>query len=191
MTRIAATLARTLIGASAALALVGVATAEAQAGIQSNIATVTLNARKNPVISLTAAQSALTLAGGITDNSAANQFPALGVTLNWTLTGGSSLQLVGWFGTAAQALANGTNFIPSSRIEGKLSTASAWSAFTGAAVAGVGVAGSSLVLENIGLTGNLTNTASRSIDLRLNLAGAAATVAGDYTGTLNLRAVVQ
>ena len=192
MTRFASTLARTLIGASAALALVGISSAEAQAGTQSNIASVTLNARKNPVISLTTVQGSLTLPGGITDNSAANQFPVLGVNLDWTLTGGSSLQLVGYFNTGAQALANGTNYIPSSRIEGKLSTAATWSAFTGAAVGTAGVAGSSLVLESIALSStNFTSTASRSIDLRLNLAGAPATVAGDYTGTLNLRAIVQ
>lgn len=192
MTRFAKILTRTLVGATAALALVGTQSAEAQVGTQSNAVTVTLTARKNPIITLTAASSALNLTGGITDNSAANQFPALALNLDWTLTGGSSLQLVGWFANGAQALANGTNFIPSSRVEGRLSTASTWNAFTAGAVGGVGVAGSSLVLENIALTAaNLTGTAARSVDLRLNLVGAPVTVAGDYVGTLNLRAVVQ
>ncbi len=192
MTRFASTLSRTLLGAGAALALVGPSSAEAQVGTQSNAVTVALTATKNATISLTAASSALALTGGIVDNSNANQFPPLNVTLDWTLLSGSSLQLVGWFGTGTQALANGTNFIPSSRVEGKLSTAATWSPFSGAAVGGTGVAGSSLVLENIALSAaNLTSTATRTVDLRLNLAGAPNTVAGDYTGTLNLRAVVQ
>lgn len=192
MTRFAKILSRTLVGTAAALALVGTQSAEAQVGTQSNAVTVTLTARKNPVITLTAASAALALTGGIADNSAANQFPQLALNLDWTLTGGSSLQLVGWFANGAQALANGTNFIPSSRVEGRLSTAATWNAFTGAAVGGVGVAGSSLVLDNIPLTAaNLTGTAARAVDLRLNLVGAPVTVAGDYVGTLNLRAVVQ
>lgn len=191
MTRFAKVLSRTLVGAAAALALVGTQSAEAQVGTQSNAVTVTLTARKNPVITLTAASSALNLTGGITDNSLANQFPALALNLDWTLTGGSSLQLVGWFANGAQALANGTNFIPSSRVEGRVGAA-AFAPFTSGPVGGVGVAGSSLVLDNIALTAaNLTGTAARSVDLRLNLVGAPVTVAGDYVGTLNLRAVVQ
>ncbi len=189
MDRFTSLATRALVGA-AVLVLASTSVGQAQVGTLSNSAAVTLNARKNPIITLTTTQSALTLAGGITDGSAANQFPALNVGLNWTLTGGSSLQLVGWFANGAQALANGTNYIPSSLIEGKLSTASTWNAFNGNAVGGVGAAGSSLVLENIALAGNLTNTVSRTVDLRLNLVGQT-TVAGDYTGTLNLRAVVQ
>jgi hypothetical protein len=189
-----ASLLRALAGA-AALAAVASGNAAAQAGVASNPVTVTLNATKQPVISLTATASSLTLPGGITDNSNANVFPSLPVTLDWTLTGGSTLSLVGWFATPASALANGTATIPSSRVEGKLSTSATWSAFTGNAVTAgantAGVAGGSLVFDNIALAGNLTNSANRSLDLRLNLAGFGPTVAGDYTGTLNLRAIVQ
>lgn len=185
-----ASLLRALAGA-AALAAVVTGDAAAQAGTLSNQVAVTLTATKQPVIALTAAQTALTLPGGIADNSDANVFPQLGVNLDWTLTGGSTLSLVGWFASPTSALANGTATIPSSRVEGKLSTQTAWAAFTGAGIGVAGAAGGSLVFDNIALAGNLTSSASRSLDLRLNLAGFPNTVAGDYTGTLNLRAIVQ
>lgn len=181
---------RALAGA-AVLAAAASGDAVAQAGITSNPVTVTLNATKQPVISLSATASSLTLPGGIADNSDANVFPTLPVTLDWTLTGGSTLSLVGWFASPTSALANGTATIPSSRVEGKLATATTWSPFTGAGIGVAGAAGGSLVFDNIALAGNLTSSASRSLDLRLNLAGFPNTVAGDYTGTLNLRAIVQ
>jgi hypothetical protein len=186
-------LPRWMTGATmAALMLGGARSASAQAGTTSNLATVTLNATKNPTITITASTAALTLAGGITDASAANQFPALSVTTNWTLTGGANISLVGYFSNAAQALANGTNFIPTTFVEGKLTSSATWQPFTGAAVGGVGTAGGSLSFWSQALTaGTLTGTRTDPLDLRLNLTSAPATIAGTYTGTLNLRAVVQ
>jgi hypothetical protein len=175
-----------------ALALGTAGSAFAQAGTQSNLATVTLNAAKAPTISIAASAATLTLAAGITDNSAANQFPALSVTTNWTLGSGASLTLVGYFSNAAQALANGTNFIPTANVQGKLSTSATWNTFNGAAVGGVGTAGASLALWSQALTAaTLTGTRTDGIDLRLNLVGFPNTIAGTYTGVLNLRAVVQ
>lgn len=187
------TMRRLLGGATVlALALGSARSAYAQAGTQSNIATVTLNATKAPTITVNASAATLNLASNIADNSNANQFPALSVTTGWTLTGGANLTLVGYFSNAAQALANGTNFIPTANVEGKLSTSATWNAFTGAAVGGVGTAGASLSLWTQALTAaTLTGTRTDGIDLRLNLVGFPNTVAGTYTGVLNLRAVVQ
>lgn len=176
--------------AAAVLALTGARDAAAQAGTLSGVSTVALNAVRASTITITPAAGSLNLAS-ITDNSVANQFPDLGVTTAWTLTGGANISLVGYFSTPAQALANGTNFIPSSRVEGKLAPGATWGAFTANAVGAAGAAGGTLTLWQQALTA-ATNTSTRTdvVQVRLNLLGAT-TVAGTYAGTLNLRAVVQ
>lgn len=171
------------------LSLAGAAVAEAQANLTSNTATVTLNATKNSTLTVSPTSANATLAS-ITDNSTANNFTPVNVTTDWNLTGGTSVNLVGWFGTPAQALANGTNYIPSSRVEGRVG-ATAYAAFTGAALGTVGVAGGSLVLFSQAVSAaNYQSNRTDQLDLRLDLTGAT-TVAGSYTGTLNLQAIVQ
>jgi hypothetical protein len=126
----------------------------------------------------------------ITDNSAANDFTPVSLTTAWDLTAGSSVRLIGWFATPAQALANGANFIPSSKVLGRVG-ATAYAPFTGAAVGGVGVAGGSLQLFNQAVAAaNYFGSRTDQLDLRLDLTGTT-TLAGDYLGTLNVQAVVQ
>ncbi len=177
-----------LLGATALL-LIGAGNARAQVGLTSNVATVALSATKAATLSVSPSASTATLAS-ITDGSNANDFGPVSLTTSWNLTAGSSVRLIGWFGTPAQALANGTDYIPSSKIEGRVG-ATAYAPFTGAAVAGVGVAGGSLQLfnESVG-AGTRFGSRTDQLDLRLDLTGTT-TVAGDYTGTLNLQAVVQ
>ena len=85
---------------------------------------------------------------------------------------------------------NGTDAIPSSKVEGRVNAA-AYVPFTGAAVGGVGVAGGSLQLfsQAVG-AGTFLGSRTDQLDLRLDLTGTT-TLAGDYTGTLNLQAIVQ
>jgi hypothetical protein len=177
-----------LAGATALL-LVSVSPLMAQVGLTSNVATVSLTATKNATLSVTPSVGTATLAS-ITDDSNANDFTPVSVTTAWNLTAGSSVRLVGWFGTPAQALANGTDFIPSSKVEGRVN-ATAYAPFTGNAVGGVGVAGGSLQLfsQSVG-AGSFFGSRIDQLDLRLDLTGTT-TLAGDYTGTLNLQAVVQ
>lgn len=177
-----------LLGATVLL-LIGANNARAQVGLTSNLATVALTATKAATLSVTPTASVATLAS-ITDGSNANVFNPVSLTTAWNLTAGSSVQLVGWFGTPAQALANGTDFIPSSKVEGRVGAA-AYGPFTGAPVGAVGVAGGSLVLfsQSVG-AGTRFGTRTDQLDLRLDLTGTT-TLAGDYTGTLNLQAVVQ
>jgi hypothetical protein len=112
------------------------------------------------------------------------------VTATWALTGGTTLNLVGWFTTPAQALVNGANFIPSSKVEGRVG-ANPFAAFSNGAVGSVGVASGSLTLYSQNVTaGNISGFRTDPLDLRLNLTGAS-TIAGSYTGTLNLQAIVQ
>ena len=177
-----------LLGATALL-LVGVSNAHAQVGLTSNVATVALTATKAATLSVTPAASVATLAS-ITDGSNANVFTPVSLTTDWNLSTGSSVAVVGWFGTPAQALANGTDFIPSSKVEGRVN-ATAYAPFTGAPVGAVGVAGGSLQLfsQAVG-AGTYFGTRTDLLNLRLDLTGTT-TMAGDYTGTLNLQAIVQ
>jgi hypothetical protein len=185
-----ALLKKVLVGTSALL-LVGTSSAMAQVGLTSNVATVDLTATKNATLTVSPSTSTATLAS-ITDNdnSSANNFTAVSLTTAWNLTAGSSVRLIGWFATPAQALVNGSDFIPSSKVEGRVG-ATAYAPFTSAAVGGVGVAGGSLQLfsQAVG-TGSYFGNRTDQLDLRLNTLGIT-TIAGDYTGTLNLQAIVQ
>jgi len=177
------------LAAAATLVLLGSTTAAAQVGLPSNIATVALTATKAATLTVTPSVGTATLAN-ITDNSNVNNFTPVSVTTDWNLTGGSSVRLIGWFATPAQALVNGPDFIPSSKVEGRLN-ATAYAAFTSGAVGGIGVAAGSLQLFNQAVgAGTYFGTRTDQLDLRLNLVGTT-TMAGNYTGTLNLQAVVQ
>jgi hypothetical protein len=176
--------------AAAALALALTSTAQAQVGLTSNTATVTLNATKLSTLTVSPTTATTSIAS-ITDNSLANQFPDVGLTTAWNLTAGTSVNLIGWFTTPASALANGAAVIPSSKVEGGINNAG-WTAFTGGAVGGVGVAGGSLQLFNQAVAvANYLGSRTDQLNLRLNLVGFPTTSAGTYTGTLNVQAVVQ
>ncbi len=176
-----------LVGATALL-LIGANTARAQVGMTSNLATVALTATKAATLTVTPAASVATLAS-ITDGSNANVFTPVSLTTAWNLTAGSSVRLVGWFGTPAQALANWTDFIPSSKVEGRVN-ATAYAPFTGAPVGTVGVAGGTLQLFNQSIAASFYGSRTDQLDLRLDLTGTT-TMAVTYTGTLNLQAIVQ
>ena len=180
---------RKILAGFTAMLLVGASSASAQVGLTSNVATVALTATKNATLTVTPNASTATLAS-ITDNSTANDFSPVSLTTAWNLTAGSSVRLIGWFATPAQALANGTDFIPSSKVEGRVGAA-AYAPFTSGAVGGLGVAGGSLQLFSEAVAvGSFLGSRTDQLDLRLDLTGTT-TVAGDYTGTLNLQAVVQ
>jgi hypothetical protein len=179
---------KALTGATALL-LVGSSSALAQVGLTSNTATVALTATKAATLTVSPNASMATLAS-ITDNSNANNFTPVSLTTAWNLTAGSSVRLIGWFATPGQALVNGTDFIPSSKVEGRVGIA-AYAPFSAAAVGGVGVAGGSLQLFTQAVAaGSFLGTRTDQLDLRLNLVGTS-TLAGDYLGTLNLQAIVQ
>jgi hypothetical protein len=180
---------RALAGA-VALALALASTAEAQVGLTSNTANVTLNATKLSTLTVSPSVATATLAS-ITDNSNVNDFSNVNLTTDWNLTAGTSVNLIGWFATPAQALVNGTALIPSANVEGGIN-GGGFSPFTGAAVGGVGVAGGSLQLFSQAVAAaNYLSTRTDVLNLRLNLVGFPTTSAGLYTGTLNVQAVVQ
>jgi hypothetical protein len=178
-----------VLAGSSALVLLSAGVAQGQVGLTSNVATVALTATKAATLTVSPNASTATLAS-ITDNSNVNNFTPVSLTTAWNLTAGSSVRLIGWFATPAQALANGTDLIPSSKVEGRVGAA-AYAPFTSGAVGGVGVAGGSLQLfsQAVG-AGSYFGSRTDQLDLRLDLTGTT-TLAGDYTGTLNLQAVVQ
>jgi hypothetical protein len=178
-----------VVAAFAVLFLASGSHLAAQVGLTSNVEMISLTATKNATLSVTPNVGTATLAS-ITDNSNANDFSPVSLTTAWNLSAGSSVRLIGWFATPAQALANAGDFIPSSKVEGRVG-ATAYAPFTGGAVGGVGVAGGSLQLfsQNVG-AGSYFGSRVDQLDLRLDLTGTT-TLAGDYTGTLNLQAIVQ
>lgn len=170
-----------------ALALVA-GSAEAQVGTLSNgPVTVTLNATQASTLTLTTSVASVniaSIAAGTTTN-----FPSLNVTAAWNLTAGTTIRLVGWFATPAAALTSGANNIASARVLGRTGAA-AYAPFTGAVSSGLGVAGGTQQLWSVNAT-PLNSTATTNLDLQLDYTGQPSPNAGTYTGTLNLRAIVQ
>jgi hypothetical protein len=180
--------------AAALFTLAVLPVAQAQSN-PSNVATVSLTATKKENLSLSGvtASASLVAASGIADSSTANDFTPISVTTNWNLKTSTSVTLVGYFADPANALVNGANAITSAQVEGKLSTdpVGSYAAFTGPAVGTAGVAGATHAFWNQAVSGaTLKSNRTDVLNLRLNMTNAYA-VAGDYTGTLNLRAIAQ
>ena len=171
-------------GSLLALAALALVATTAQAQILSNSPTVTLNATQLATLTVTLSTPSVSVPS---INVGATNFPAVNVTTDWNLGTAGTLQLVGWFLTPTAALTDGTNNIPSSSVRGQVN-GGAYTPFTGAAVGGVGVAGGSLSLFSAAVGVGIGNRTD-ALNLQLNLA--AAPPAGAYTGTLNLRAIVQ
>lgn len=170
-----------------ALALVA-SSAQAQVGTLSNgPVTVTLNATQAATLAISTSAASTSIASinaGTTTN-----FPSINVTATWNLTAGTNIVLVGWFATPASALTGTGGNIASARVLGRTGAA-AYGAFTGAAVAGLGVAGGTRQLWSVAAT-PLNSTATTNLDLQLDYTGQPSPNAGAYSGTLNLRAIVQ
>ena len=192
MTRLRS-LTRPLTLAAAALALTA-GTATAQAGLLSTVQTVSINATKATSLTVTINSGATQTLATLNDNAVNSFTTPVNITTAWDINpSASSVSLVAYFTTAAQALANGTDYIASSLVKGRVTTGTptSFTAFTGNAVGGAGSAGGSLTLFTQAITG-LNKQANRTdnLDLQIDLTGQTAT-ASTYTGTLNLRAVTQ
>jgi hypothetical protein len=133
---------------------------------------------------------------GITDN-AVNNFPSpVVIQTAWNLKPGqtNSVNLVAYFSLPAQAMVGGSTLIPSSRVRGRMTTGlpTTFTALTQNGVGGVGVAGGSLQLFSVNISGaNKNASRTDNLDLQLDLVGFPALPAGNYAGVLNIRAVTQ
>lgn len=157
----------------------------AAAQLTSNTPTVTLNATQQETLTLT--PSAGSTNAGPINPTGVTAFTPLNMTLDWNLGTAATVDVVGWFNNPAAALTSGGNNIPTSNVEGRTG-ANPFAPFVNNGVAGTGVVGASLNLWQVAAATGV-GTASSQLDLQLNLASAPP--AGAYTGTLNLRAVVQ
>jgi hypothetical protein len=162
----------------------------AQPGVVANISQIALSATQPSTLTVAASGSPVITA--IADNALNNFSSAVNITTSWNLASGGTVQLVGYFAAPAQALSTGTDHIPSTRVEGQLGAVGTFLPFNGSAVGGAGTAGGTLLLFSQVLSAaTMTSTRTDMLNLRLNLVGFGAVPAGGYTGTLNLRAVVQ
>jgi hypothetical protein len=182
----------TLVAALAVTARVG----SAQSGLLSNTATVTINATKPTALSITINSGGTQTLASLTDNAANNFSTPVNITTAWDINpSAAAVVVVGYFSTPAQALANGTDYIASSLVKGRLGAAGAFNPFSGGVVNGgaasVGVAGGTLQLFSQNINGtNKKSSRTDDLHLQIDLTGQTAT-AGTYAGTLNLRAITQ
>jgi hypothetical protein len=172
------------------------ATASAQSGLLSGTATVSLSATKTTSLTVTINSGASQTLASLTDNAVNSFATPVNITTSWDINpSAAGVVLAGYFSNPAQALANGTDYIASSLVKGRLGSVGAFSPFTGAVVNGgassIGVAGGTLTLFSQSVNGT-NKKANRTDDLylQIDLTGQTAT-AGTYTGTLNLRAITQ
>lgn len=186
---------RSFRGAAVA-SLVAAGAASAQSGLLSNTATVTINATKQASLTVTINSGGIQTLAALTDNAVNNFATPVNITTAWDINpSAAAVVLAGYFTTPTQALANGSNFIVSSLIRGRMGVAGAFNPFTGGVVNGgsstVGVAGGTLQLFSQAITGaNRNSSRTDDLYLQIDLTGQT-TVPGLYAGTLSLRAITQ
>jgi hypothetical protein len=147
-------------------------------------------------LSVTLQSGSVQTIAGMTDN-AINNFPTpVVIRTDWNVNPGqtNTVKVVAYFSIPAQAMTGAAVQIPSSRIQGRMTTGLpvAFTAMTQNAVGGVGTAGGSLQLFSVNIGGGNKNSfRTDNLDLRLDLVGFPTLPAGAYTGVLNIRAVTQ
>ena len=177
---------RLLLAAVLVLAVPSLVSAQTLSTIQSASLAATLG--QTVSISITSGSSVnFTLA----ENAAANGDVPVVVSSTWNLNPGQtgSVALYGYFDVPASALTDGgANSIPTSWVEGRMTTGTPTSYTAFSQTNAVGPAGGSLALFSEAITGvNKIKTRSDNLDLRINLTGQVLPAAS-YTGTLRLQA---
>jgi hypothetical protein len=178
------------VGLFAALSLGAAVSLSAQ--VSSSLQSITLTAVKGESVTLgapTPGTQSLTIVDG-TLNPYAAPFT---ISVSWDVKTSTTtvVNLIGYFSTPAQALANGTDYIAAGLIEVSTDAGTTWKPMTSAAVNGVGAVGGSVVLYTSAVTQGADTKGTKAVtfSVRINLVGAVAAKAGTYTGTLNLMAI--
>lgn len=158
--------------------------------LDSNTANVSMNATLAPslTVALTSGSSVnFTVVNGSTSNG---DVPAV-LQTSWNVNPSSTTQvkLYGYFDTPTAALSDGAgNDIPSSKVEGRMTSGSVASFTSFGQTNALGPAGGSLLLFSENVTGaNKIKTRTDNLELRINLTGTTLP-AGTYTGTLRIQA---
>jgi hypothetical protein len=165
-------------------------------GLLAQSRVISLAAGAPSSLTVTLQSGAVQTITGVTDN-AINTFPTpVVIQTGWNLSPGqtNTVNLVAYFSIPAQAMTGGAVQIPSSRIQGRVTTGlpAAFTPMTQNAIGGVGSAGGSLALFSVPISGaNKNASRTDNLDLRLDLVGFPTLPAGAYTGVLNIRAVTQ
>ena len=172
--------------------------ASAQTGVQSTVTTLPAVAAAASAISIAVNAGAIQSLGNVTDNATHNFPSPVTITLTWDLHPSTGqVQVIGYFATPAAAMSSGPVGIPSSWIKGRVLTTgttgapTTFSPFTQGTVGGIGTAGGSLTLMSVPVLGySKAGTKTIDLELQLDLVGRILTP-GNYSGTLNIRAVTQ
>jgi hypothetical protein len=172
-------------------ALLTLAIPAAVCQLNSNTATVILNATLAESLTVAATPSTVSIplvSGGIGAGTA-----PVAITTSWVLSASrTAVTLVGYFSSATVALTNGAatpSNIPASEVLGQVTTGTptAFSPFT--QTGPLGTAGAGLTLFSQPLTGaNRDANRTDNLNLEINLASQPQLPAGTYTGTLNIQA---
>lgn len=160
------------------------------AQVLSGTGSVNLNATLAQSLSISVT-SGSTVNFTLTNGAAANGDVPVVVQTTWNLTPllVGAVSLYGYFGTPAQALADGTgNYITSTQVEGRMTTGTPVTYAPFAQTNPVGPAGGSLALftELVTIL-NAVDTRTDNLDLRINLT-AQTIPSGTYQGVLTLQA---
>ena len=177
---------RLLLAAVLTLAVPTLVSAQTLSGIQS--ASLSASLAQSLSISITSGSSVnFTLA----ENAAANGDVPVVVSSTWNLNPGQTgaVSLYGYFDVPASALTDGgSNSIPTSWVEGRMTTGTPTSYTAFSQTNAVGPAGGSLALFSTNITGiNKISNRTDNLDVRVNLTGTTVP-AGSYTGVLRLQA---
>lgn len=175
----------------AAMLFVAASSATFAQALNSNTATVALNATLSESLTVSATPSTVSFA--LVSGSTATGSAPVAMTTKWILSNArTSVTLVGYFASATAALTDGattpTN-IPTSEVLGQVTTGAptTYTAFTQTAPLGPAGAGLTLFTQAISGT-NRAATRNDNLNLQINLTSQPQLPAGSYTGTLNLQA---
>lgn len=130
----------------------------------------------------------------VVDNAVNSFATPVSITTQWDVsTFIGYVDLVGYFATPTSALSIPGTDLPTSRVLGRMTSgrATTFTAFTGAAVNGVGTPGASLLLFRQLIIAPFNGIGQRTddLELQLDLRGITNLPAGTYRGTLTLRAI--
>lgn len=158
----------------------------AQSQVNSNTATITLNATLGASVTVAATPSNVNFT--LQSGGAATGTPSVNITTTWILGSQTSVKLVGYFSSATTALSDTSgNSIPTSEVFGQLNAGS-FSPFT-ETTAVLGTSGASLTLFTQTISSsNLSSNRSDILNLKIDLTSQPQLPAGTYTGTLTLQA---
>lgn len=169
------------------------------AATNSNAPTITLTAKVDTSLTVSLSgntqswDSANATPNAMTPGAASNPGnAAITATTSWVLQPGhTAVKLYAYFASAANALtpAVGTTNIPSSAVEIKVGAGSFTPVSQDNTAAGMGVAGSSLLLKTIAITGaNKVSSDASTLNFNINLSSLTQLPADTYTGTLTIQA---